>query len=242
MPTLRYSPHGAAGWGKAPKSSCQSMPYGESSMTERMDDTAEAGGDSPSWREAVGYLKGRGGVATSTAAEAMGDWREVFAEIRAELDELEADAIALEAGMEAVGATLYRSQPPMYKRVAVRWWRLSGGRRRVPVLVRIEGGAGGRVKLEPVERGIRLRKDRGFGLCADLAKQAVDRYWALLAVRKELLTQVAEVGRVVGRAKARRRKVIDQAQAEMAEARREAEERLRMVGYDVPEAEESQSA
>lgn len=209
-------------------------------MTDTMHGAAEAG-DSPSWREAVGYLKGRGGVATSSPAEVVDDWREVFAELRAELDELEADAIALEAGMQAVGETLMRSQPPMYRRVAVRWWRLAGGRRRVPVLVRIEGGAGGRVKLVPVERGIRLRKDRGFGLCADLAKQAVDRYWALLAVRKELVTQVAEVGRGIGRAKARRRKVIDQAQAEMAVARREAEERLRMVGYDVPEAEEEQA-
>lgn len=191
----------------------------------------------PAWKQAVGYLQGRGGAATLTGDDARAEWRAVFAQLRAELDALEAECVQAEDAMEAVGEALMRSQPPMWKRVAVRWWRLTGGARRTPVLVRVEAGAGGRVKLVPFEPGMKLRKDRSFGLCADLAKVAVDRYWALASMRKEQVALVAEVSRVLGRGAKRRRGALADALERMAVVRAEAEERLRMVGYEVPVAE-----
>ena len=191
----------------------------------------------PPWKQAVGYLRGKGSAATSGPGATQDEWRGVFAQMRSKLDALEAQAVAIEAGMAGVGEALMRTQPPMYRRVLVRWWRKETGKRREPVLVRAEGGVGGRIKLEPIRRGAKLRTDRGFGLCADLAKQSVAGYWSLRESRRVLAAQVADLQRVLGRGEARRATVLERVALETARAQAEAMGRLRDVGYVVAEDE-----
>ena len=198
---------------------------------------APGGSSLPPWKQAVGYMKGRGSGATSGPGETQDEQRMLFAQLRARLDALEAGALAIESGMAGVGEALMRTQPPMYRRVMVRWWRCRGGENREPVLVQVDGGPGGRIKLEPIRRGAKLRTDRGFGLCADLAKRAVARYWALRELRRELAAQVTDLQRVLGRGEARRDVVLASTAVEAAQIQAEAMGRLRDVGYVVAEAE-----
>lgn len=191
-------------------------------------------------RQAVGYLRGRGGRATVVAEEAKAEWREVFAELRRRVDALEASVMEAEGVMEGVARALNRAQPPMWRRVLVRWWRVQTGGVRAPVLVREVAGARGGVKLEQVGRGVKLRTDRGFGLCADLARRAVAGYWAVAGVRREMAEAVSDLLRVTGRAEraaARWGRVLGREADAMTEAHREAVARLRAVGYAVGEAE-----
>jgi len=206
-----------------------------------MADGSEAGGSSaegakPGLSEAVGYLRGRGGPDTVGPEAAKAEIQAQFAEVRRMVDALEAEALAVEDAMAGVSHALTRTQPPMYRRMVLRWWRMRGGQRREPVLVRIEGGPGGRVKLVQAEPSMRLRTDRGFGLCADLAKSAVRGFWALRAVRRETHGQLSGVIRAL-RPVARRQAVIERVRGEAAAAMYEAAGRLRDVGYDVPEDE-----
>lgn len=207
-----------------------------------MDDTQETAGTprpepaAGGLREPVGYLKGRGGPETAMPEATKAEIREQFAEIRRSIDDLEAQALELEDAMAGVGAALTRTQPPMYRRMMVRWWRMRGGQRREPVMVRVEAGPHGRAKLVPAEPAMRLRVDRGFGLCADLAKSVVRGYWALRTVRREIQAEVAALNRLV-KPSARRAAVIIRVRDEAAESVREASGRLRDVGYDVPEEE-----
>lgn len=183
-------------------------------------------------REAVGYMRGRGGVETQTAADARAEWADVFAVIRGAVDELERQALASEDAMEAVARAVMRSQPRMYREVVVRWWRKQSGGRREPVLVRLDGGAGGRVKAVEVGRGVRLRRDRGFGLNADLAREAVNGYWAVAALRAEVVEAARELRRVAGVGGKRRMAALLR-WAEVAEGLHgEAMQRLRDVGYE----------
>lgn len=187
-------------------------------------------------REAVGYLKGRGGADTLTPDAAKAEWRDVFARMRADLDALELEVLAVEDALGDTARALNRSQPPMYRQMVVRWWKMGGwsGQRREPVMVRLEGGAGGRIKPVVAGRGVRLRTDRGFGLCADLAKLAVRDFWALSHMRKELATQVSGIGRSLTVGAARRGRAVAEVRERMAGIVREAEDRLRVVGYEVP--------
>lgn len=191
-------------------------------------------------REAVGYLKGRGGAETLTPVEAQAEVREAFAVLRRAVDELEAQALASDEVMAAVGKALERSQPRMYRELAVRWWRKQTGGKREPVLVRLDGGAGGRLKLAEVGRGIKLRRDRGFGLNADLAREAVAGFWAVAAVRAEVAEVVRELRRAAGVGVRRRGDALARWAEDAERIRREATQRLRDVGYEFPPEEEDQ--
>lgn len=184
-------------------------------------------------REAVGYLAGRGGLETQTPDGTISDIRLHFAELRGRVDELEAEAIAIEQALAGVNEALHRTQPPMFKRTAIRWWIPRGNRKREPVMIQELGGAKGRMKPTAVNQRVQLRTDRGFGLCADLAKQAFRAFWTLKAIRKETHAKIAALGRAV-KPMERRGAVVARVQAEMAEVVREAQGRLRDVGYDVP--------
>lgn len=179
----------------------------------------------------VGYMQGKGGEHTRSPVEAVEDWRAVFALLRGRVDALETQAMAVEDALGRVARTLERSQPPMFKAVFVRWWALRGGQRRAPVLVRREGSPGGKVRFVQVGPEVKLRRDRGFGLCADLAQQAVRDFRALVAVRNELLDAVSAAGAAVGNGGARRERVVVAAMERMTQAADEAERRLREVGY-----------
>lgn len=189
-------------------------------------------------REAVGYLKGKGGPGTLGPGEAQAEWREVFAVLRQAVDELEAQALGAEEAMAAVGKALQRSQPRMYREVAIRWWRKQTGGRREPVLVRLDGGAGGRLKPELMGRTSKLRRDRGFGLNADLARDAVNGYWAVAAIRAEVAEAVKELRRVAGAGVKRRGDALARWAEDAGRIHAEATQRLRDVGYEFPEGEE----
>lgn len=194
--------------------------------------TSSAGG----WkdRKAVGYLAGRGGEETLTPEATISEIRAHFSELRSRVDALEAEAIAIEEGMAEVNQALRWSQPPMFKRTSVRWWVSHGGRRREPVVVQELGGPNGRAKPTPVDSRVHLRTDRGFGLCADLARQAFRAFWALRAVRRETHDRVAALARAV-KPLERRGAVVSRVRAEMAGVTLEARRRLREVGYSGPE-------
>lgn len=191
-------------------------------------------------REAVGYLKGRGGAETLTPVEAQAEVREAFAVLRQAVDELEAQALASDDVMASVGKALERSQPRMYRELAVRWWRKQTGGKREPVLVRLDGGAGGRLKLAEVGRGIKLRRDRGFGLNADLAREAVAGFWAVASVRAEVMELVRELRRVAGSGARRRGDALARWSGDAERIRRDATQRLRDVGYEIPPEEEDE--
>lgn len=192
---------------------------------------AEVGG-------AVPYLSGRGGGETFAPDGAIDEWRATLLALRGRIDQLLAEGERVERAFEDVKFALDRSQPPMWKRVAVRWWRLRGGGPRTPVLIRVESGPNNREKPVRVERpGIVLRRDRGFGLCADLAKRGVAAYWGLWAIRSELQAEVVRVKKSLGRRVEKRQRDVDRIVAEARMIRSEAEGRLQMVGYVVPGAE-----
>jgi len=183
-------------------------------------------------RAVVGYLEGKGGDETRRSDETKGEVRALFSALRARLDCLEADALALDEGIAEVGRVLRLSQPGgMYREMSVRWWKTSGHSRREPVLCRLEvGGKGGRLKVVPAKRGMRLRRDRGFGLGADIAALAVESYWVLKGLRDE----VKEVCRVleveVQRGASRRRRAGVMALERLKDLRGEMVSRLEMLG------------
>lgn len=184
----------------------------------------------------VGYLSGSGGAGTWSAAEAQAEWRAEIGALRGRIEGLLEEVIALEEGFEQVKWALDRTQPRMFNRVTVSWWRLRGGDRKTPVLVRVEGGPNGTEKpVRVTTAGIKLRTDRGFGLCADLAKRAVVSYWRLWKLRQEVSDELGRLGTALGRRPDKRRERVGLVVAEATEVRREAEERLREIGYDVPE-------
>lgn len=196
-----------------------------------MTDQAKPGGQ----RVAVGYMKGRGGGSTRDAGETIAELQEQFASLRAAIDVMEAQAVGIERSLEAVGRTLERSQPPMWHRVLLRWWKARGGASRVPMFIREERSGGERsVKPTIVGPGVKLRRDAGFGLCADIAAEAVRSGRGLLELRRELMEQLADLKRVAGRGAKRRDKVVGDVQERMGELREEAVSRLRAVGYDLP--------
>lgn len=135
--------------------------------------------------------------------------------------------------MAGVNLAMRWSQPPMFKRTSIRWWVSHGGRRREPVVVQELGGPNGRAKPTPVNSRVQLRTDRGFGLCADLARQAFRAFWTLRAIRKETHDRIAALARAV-KPLERRGAVIARVREEMAGVVREATSRLREVGYDLP--------
>lgn len=191
-------------------------------------------------REAVGYLAGRGGPETLTPEATMADIRRNFAELRSRVDALEAEALAIEEAMAEVNEALFRTQPPMFKRTSIRWWILRGGRKREPVVVQELAGANGRMKPTPVDARVRLRTDRGFGLCADLAKQAFKAFWTLKSIRKQTHTAISEVSRALKPVE-RRGAVVARVRGEMAGVVQEATQRLRDVGYDIPGDESAEA-
>jgi hypothetical protein len=184
-------------------------------------------------RGAVGYMRGRGSEATRTPKEAETEWLAVVDGLRARLDDIEADGLALLKATEAVGEALDKSQPPMFRRMVVRWWRLSGGGRRRPVLARVEAGAKQHIKLTVAHPNHQLRTDRGFGLCADLARRGVTAFWALHAERRALDSLVVALGRTLNRGRAQRREIVRCVTDEAQRLTVEAKERLVSVGYDV---------
>lgn len=184
-------------------------------------------------RQVVGYIAGRGGLETQTPEATISEIRDHFAELRSRVDALEAEAIAIEEAMAGVNRALRWSQPPMFRRMSIRWWVSHGGRRREPVMVQELAGPNGRAKPTPVNSRTQLRTDRGFGLCADLARQAFRAFWALRAVRKETHERIAALARAV-KPLERRGAAVARIRDEMAEVVREATSRLREVGYDLP--------
>lgn len=191
---------------------------------------------------AVGYLRGRGGADTRSPEDSIAGWRESIAALREAVDVLEAQGVALDEAMAEVAGALHRTQPPMYRQVSLRWWKLGAGRRREPLLVRLESAGVKLAKVTPIGRHARLRTDRGFGLSAELTHEAVGAYWALSYLRTELRELVTEARRTLRRGTGRRAKVIAPMGARMKAIQAEGIERLRAVGYDLPGLDVSDDA
>jgi len=183
-------------------------------------------------RSVVGYLAGRGGDETRSPNETKAEIRARFSALRAGLDALEAEALSLEDGIAEVGQVLKLSQPAgMYRELSVRWWKTSGHSRREPVLCRLEvQGRAGRLKVVPAKRGIRLRRDRGFGLGTDVVAGAVESYWLLKGLRDELLEVCRVLDVEVQRGSGRRRRSGVTGLARLRGLRDEMLERLNMSG------------
>lgn len=183
-------------------------------------------------RTAVGFMQGRGGDETFTPGEALQEWAEEAAAQVNLLAELYAEAEAIERALAEAASLLSASQPPMYGRMAIRWWRLYGGSRRTPVLVKEAGGAGGHIKPERVKtRGVRQRTDLGFSLNADLAKRGIDAYWALHHMREAVLAEIARIKRALAGEKANRREAVGRMRDELIALQLEARGRLADVGH-----------
>lgn len=190
-------------------------------------------GKGRSKREVVGYLKDRGSADTRGPDAAIEEIRELFSGLRAELDALEADAIAIEEALGSVGKTLWRGQPPMYRRTLLRWWKLRSGDRRTPVLIREVRGPNGQIKAELWNAQMKQRRDGGFGLCADIVTEALKAFRRLDVLRSELYQRVSEIRKELRKGAARRHYGLEGVSDRMLELRKDAVERLRDVGYDV---------
>lgn len=193
--------------------------------------------------KAVAYLAGRGLPGVTLGPEtAMEATAERVGELWGRIEALRLEVDRVDRGLEAVRDALEFSQPPMWHRVAIRWWREGG--RRGPVLVRIRPTGGGRLCVEKVKgAGIKLRTDRGFALNADIAAKAVRLYWILARRRTGLLRLVGLAERALASARADRLSAgaseVDRWAGEAVTLKGQAIERLRMVGYEVTEADDS---
>ncbi|HGM5506771.1 TPA: hypothetical protein ACKPYM_000761 [Stenotrophomonas maltophilia] len=186
-------------------------------------------------RAAVGFMQGRGGDETLTPSEALQEWRSEAEALGERLAELFREVECIELAMADAAALLGASQPPMYGRMAIRWWRLFGGGRRTPVLVKETGGARGQIKPERVKtRGVRQRTDLGFSLNADLAKRGIDAYWSLSHIRDGVLQEIARIKRALAGAKEPRREAVVRIRAELVMLQEEARDRLVDVGHIRP--------
>lgn len=194
----------------------------------------------------VGYLKGRGDGATWSPDGSLKDLREEAVEMRRRLDVLIEDLEVAEQSFVAVRRAFDRTQPPIFNRFQVRWWKLWGGGPRVPCLVIVAGTQRGDEKPTRVkDRRTKPRKDSGFALNHDLNLRVIDTYWALWSLREEARDRWAKLAKAF----AGMRPVADIVRARVAELeqiRDQATERLRLVGYeyrdspadDVPQAED----
>lgn len=192
-------------------------------------------------RSVVGYLRGRGGPATASPEEALAALVAELECARGMLEELVEEAVEVEKAFAEVRSALQRTQPPMFGRMVVSWWKLRAGGKRVPVLVQVKGDARGNEKPVRVDRRARLRKDGGFALNHDLNQRAVDLYWALWGLRCEVHDDLARLAQVLRRRRTKA-KVIAARVAEVKAVRAEAVRRLKLVGYEVEEGEEEEAA
>lgn len=181
-------------------------------------------------KEAVKFLRGAGGADTRTPEQALAEWREVIADTRQMLDALEAQGDALEHALVRLGEVLRKSQPPMYRTVSLRWWRLGGGRSREPTLVRTEAAGRGLVRPVMIGPNSRLRVDRGFGLLADVTAEVVATFWALRVMWRELRDVPRGVQKALKAGFARREKKIAQYVARLEALHAESLARLDSVG------------
>lgn len=182
-------------------------------------------------RKVVGYIEGRGGVETATPDDALAEWESEGAGAAALLGDLYAEAQQIELAMAEVKKLLRLSQPPMWGRYSVRWWRPTTGSRRTPMLIREQAGAKGRITPERVKtRGAKQRVDRGFSLNADLAKEAVDTYWLLWHNREAALAEIRRVKLALAGDKQKRRDSVARLSERMKVLQAEAEKRLDEIG------------
>lgn len=183
------------------------------------------------------YLTGKGGSETLTAHAAREDQVGAGEQLLAQLQSLNQELQDIDSAMEMVGSALQRAQPPMYGRFAIRWWKLYGGAPREPVLIRETGGPGGLLKPDLVKtRGARQRTDGGFGLNADVAREALDAYWLLKHQRKTVQAELAQITRILGRERAGRREAATHLGQRGRELEEEARRRLVAVGAVVVQA------
>lgn len=181
-------------------------------------------------RGVVGYMAGKGGHSTWRPTEALEALRAEGAVLRGEVEALLQEAERIEMAFVHVRRALERSQPPMFNRLTVKWWKLRGDGRRVPVLVQVRSDPHGREKPMRVEdRRVRLRRDGGYGLNFDLARRAFDLYWVLWTLRAEVHDDLATLAKLLRRQR-RRVGVLDARARDLLDIRAEATARLRDVG------------
>jgi len=188
-------------------------------------------GDGGRKRSVVGYLRGRGGRKTADPAGALSVLRGEIREIAVGLTELLAEAERVEEAFLHVRRAFERVQPPMYGRMAVRWWLVNRTGRRVPCLIQVRGDGQGREKpVRVMDRRVRRRTDGGYGLNADLAKEVFEVYWALWALRCSVQEDLSRLAQVL---RGRRKKVgqVDRLAWDSVRLRAEATDRLRRVGF-----------
>jgi hypothetical protein len=184
-------------------------------------------------RPKVGYLRGRGGWVTRTPAAALDVLAGELREVMEGVEGLVKDVRRIEQAFFLVERAFKRTQPPMFRRLHVRWWRTSGkDTRRIPVLVRVNGTKAGAEVVERVpDRHVRLRKDGSFGLSADLAREVFELYWGLWALRSDAQRVLSEVVVALRGWKRRRGGGPERVAYEALRLRAEATTRLRRMGF-----------
>lgn len=190
----------------------------------------------PAHKVVVPYLSGRGGVGvTDVPDEALREVAGRISVVEARLAGLMVEVERVERALEVVRDALHVSQPPMWKRLMVRWWK-GGGLWREPMLVQVVAGKRGKMDLRRVKSAaVKLRADRGFALNADVAAKAHRLFWRLVRRRRELLEVLGRVERTLASARADRLEVAgEEVEAWRAEAEgliAEAKRRLDVMGY-----------
>lgn len=183
-------------------------------------------------RETVGYLRGRGGRHTAGPEDAIASLRGEIREIAAGLEAILAEAERVEEAFLHVRRAFERTQPPIYNRLTVRWWRAHKGERRIPCLIQVQGDGQGREKpVRRFDRRVKRRTDGGFGLNADLAGEVFETYWALWSLRSELQDDLSRLAAIV---RGRKKKLgqVDRLTWGVVKVRAEATERLRRMGFE----------
>jgi len=192
----------------------------------------------------AGYLKGRGSEDLTLGPVGAGlELTDRVTELGSRIQALLSEVAVVDDALVAVRDALDVSQPPMWNRVVLRWWRMSGRRKPVLGRTRMEGG---RLVVEVIRRlgAIKLRKDRGFALNADLVAKAVRLFWVLERRRVVLVGMLSKAERALAMARAERleagRADVGRWRDEAMELRREAVRRLRMVGFEVGNDDEAE--
>lgn len=192
------------------------------------------------------YLEGRGGRdRTLSPDEAEEDVRRTMRDVVARIEVLEGRIKRAEEVMLWIRRALLRTQPSMYGRLDIRWWRgLSSGKYawRTPVLVKQAYGPGGRLKVEVApQRMKRAPRGGAFDLNADLADRMIEAFREVAKIRDRMRRDVMGLVRILGWAdlqwERHQEQMLVAMEAEAREVYLEAVRRMQAEGYAV-EAED----
>ena len=195
-------------------------------------------------RAVVKFMKGRGGEGrTLDPAEAVEEVTAFYEGLAGRLADLGSRIARCDEVLMGIRRALLRTQPSMYGRLDVRWWRggAAGGTGagvswRQPVVVKQGYGPGGRLLVTPLKRPVNAPTNGAFALNADIAERMLRGFREVLRIRKRLRAEAVEVQRIMNRNDRRweaDEEVLLRLEGEAGDAYLEAVERMRANGYRV---------